>query len=49
MLSHEEVVQQLTELTVSYDTGLSIRGDYPELMHVSFKVEKDSYEKTITW
>ncbi len=49
MLNHEDVVQQLTELTVSYDIGLGIRGDYPELMEVSFKVEKDSYEKSIAW
>ncbi len=48
-LSHEEVVKQLTELTVAYDTGLSIRGDFAELLHVTFKVEKDTYEQAIAW
>ncbi|KAJ9101136.1 hypothetical protein QFC21_003354 [Naganishia friedmannii] len=40
LLDHEEVVKQLTDLTVSYDAGLGIRGDFPELMQVVLKVEK---------
>lgn len=48
-LSHEDVVKQLTELTVAYDTGLSIRGDFADLLHVTFKVEKETYEDAIAW
>lgn len=49
VLNYEDVVKQLTDLTVSYDSGLSIRGDFPELFQLVIKVEKDSYESAISW
>lgn len=39
VLNHEEVVKQLTDLTVSYDAGLGIRGDFPEMLQVVLEVE----------
>lgn len=49
LLNHEEVVKQLTDLTVSYDVGLGIRGDFPEVMQVVLKVEKHQYQNAIAW
>ncbi len=49
LLSFEEVVQQLTELTVSYDAGLSLRGDFPEVFQLVLKVEKEQYADAISW
>lgn len=49
LLNHEEVVKQLTDLTVSYDAGLGIRGDFPEVMTVVLKVEKHQYQNAIAW
>jgi hypothetical protein len=43
------VVKQLTDLTVSYDAGLGIRGDFPEVLQVVLKVEKHQYENAIAW
>jgi hypothetical protein len=49
LLNHEEVVKELTDLTVSYDAGLGIRGDFPEVLQVVLKVEKHQYQKAIAW
>lgn len=49
IVDYEEVVKQLNDLTVSNDINLSIRGDFPELLHVTFKVEKENYEQAIAW
>ena len=49
LLNHEEVVKQLTDLTVSYDAGLGIRGDFPEVLQIVLKVEKHQYRNAIAW
>lgn len=48
-LSFEDVVQRLTELTVSYDAGLGIGSDFPDILQISLKVEKAQYEEAIKW
>lgn len=48
-IGYEEVVQRLTELTVSYEAGLGIRGDFPDVIQVSLKVEKHLYSEAISW
>lgn len=49
LISHEDVVNQLTEFTVDYDSGLSLRGQFADVFQVYLKVEKDQYEKAIAW
>ncbi|TFK77013.1 hypothetical protein BDN72DRAFT_830184 [Pluteus cervinus] len=49
-LSHEEVVDQLDNDTVSYEVSLGIAGSYfSELFRVSIKVEVSHYETAIAW
>jgi hypothetical protein len=49
VISHEEVVNQLTELTVDYDSGLGLRGEFSDVFQVYLKVEKDKYPVAIGW
>ncbi|KAG9314439.1 Metalloenzyme, LuxS/M16 peptidase-like protein [Chiua virens] len=49
VLSHEEVVNQLDDLTVSYDLGLGLSDQFTEFARISFKVEVTNYESAVTW
>jgi Zn-dependent M16 (insulinase) family peptidase len=49
ILSHEEVVNQLDDGTVSYEAVLGISDQFSETMRVSFKVETSQYESAIAW
>ncbi|KAG8964011.1 hypothetical protein FRC03_002295 [Tulasnella sp. 419] len=48
-LTHEEVVNQLDDLTVSYDTGLGIGDYFCENVRLSIKVEIEQYETAVAW
>jgi len=48
-LSHEEVINQLDNETVSYEIGLGISGSFSDTFRVSIKVEVAQYEKAIAW
>ncbi|OJA10818.1 hypothetical protein AZE42_00264 [Rhizopogon vesiculosus] len=49
VLSHEEVVNQLDDGTVSYEAVLGISDQFSEALRVSFKVETSQYESAIAW
>jgi hypothetical protein len=49
VIGHEEVVNQLTEVTVDYDSGLGLRGEFSDVFQVYLKVEKDKYAVAIGW
>lgn len=49
VIGHEEVVTQLTELTVDYDSGLGLRGEFSDVFQVYLKVEQDKYSTAIGW
>jgi hypothetical protein len=49
MLSHEEVVNQLDNETVSYSVGLGLLNSFADLFLVSIKVETAHYETAIAW
>lgn len=42
-------MNQLTELTVDYDSGLGLRGEFSDVFQVYLKVEKDKYATAIGW
>ena len=48
-LSHEEVVNQLDNETVSYAVGLGVMNSFTDILHVSIKVEIAHYETAIAW
>jgi hypothetical protein len=48
ILSHEEVVNQLDNETVSYKVGLGFSG-FTNIFRVSIKVEVAHYETAIAW
>ncbi|KAH9082169.1 Metalloenzyme, LuxS/M16 peptidase-like protein [Lactarius deliciosus] len=48
-LSHEEVVDQLDDQTVSYDVSLGISGRFTETMRVTIRVEVAKYELAVAW
>ena len=48
-LTHEEVVNQLDNDTVSYDTGLGLSDAFAETLRVSIKVDPGMYETAIAW
>jgi Zn-dependent M16 (insulinase) family peptidase len=48
-LTHEEVVNQLDDDTVSYEVGLGVSNNFTETFRVSIKVEKAGYETAIAW
>lgn len=49
MLSHEEVVNQLDNETVSYSVGLGVMNFFTDIFRVSIKVEIAHYETAIAW
>ena len=49
MLSHEEVVNQLDNETVSYAVGLGVLNSFTDIFRVSIKVEIAHYETAIAW
>lgn len=48
-LSHEQLVNQLDNDTVSYEMGLGVGSAFTETMRVSIKVTTDMYESAIAW
>jgi hypothetical protein len=48
-LSHEEVVDQLDDQTVSYDVTLGVSGKFAETLRVSIRVEVAKYELAVAW
>lgn len=49
ILSHEEVVNQLDNETVSYTVGLGVLNCFTDIFRVSIKVEIAHYETAIAW
>ena len=49
MLSHEEVVNQLDNETVSYTVELGVLGCFTNIFRVSIVVEIAHYETAIAW
>ena len=49
VLSHEEVVNQLDNETVSYGVELGISSYFTDIFRVSIKVEIAHYEIAIAW
>ncbi|KAK4688517.1 presequence protease, partial [Tremellales sp. Uapishka_1] len=49
VLSHEEVVNQLNDFTVSQSVSWDVRGSFAELFGVGLKVEKAQYEEAVAW
>jgi len=48
-LSHEEVVDQLDDQTVSYDVSLGISGGFTETLRITIRVEVAKYELAVAW
>ena len=48
-LTHEEVVDQLDDQTVSYDASLGISGRFAETLRVTIRVEVAKYELAVAW
>ncbi|KAH7911953.1 Metalloenzyme, LuxS/M16 peptidase-like protein [Hygrophoropsis aurantiaca] len=48
-LTHEQVINQLDDETVSYEAVLGLSEQFTEVMRVSFKVETARYESTVSW
>lgn len=48
-LSHEEVVNQLDNETVSYEAELGVSYCFTDIFRVSIKVEIAHYETAIAW
>lgn len=48
-LTHEEVINDLEDETVSYDGSLGLDGYFGELVRISLKVEVAQYEKAVAW
>ena len=48
-LSHEEVVDQLDDQTVSYDVNLGVSGRFTETLRVTIRVEVAKYELAVAW
>ena len=49
MLSHEEVVNQLDNETVSYTVELGVSHSFTDILRVSIEVEIAHYETAIAW
>jgi len=49
MLSHEDVVNQLDDETVSYEAGLGLNGYFTDLFRVSIRVQTGKYEAAVRW
>ncbi|KAI0307721.1 Metalloenzyme, LuxS/M16 peptidase-like protein [Multifurca ochricompacta] len=48
-LSHEEVVDQLDDQTVSYEVDLGTSGMFAETMRITIRVEVAKYESAVAW
>jgi hypothetical protein len=48
-LSHEEVVDQLDDQTVSYEVSLGTSGGFAETLRVTIRVEVAKYELAVAW
>lgn len=48
-LTHEEVVNQLDNDTVSYEVGLGVSSNFTDTLRVGIKVEKAEYETAVAW
>ncbi|KAH9982380.1 Metalloenzyme, LuxS/M16 peptidase-like protein [Lactifluus volemus] len=48
-LSHEEVVDQLDDQTVSYEVGLGISARFSETLRITIRVEVAKYELAVAW
>ncbi|KAH8102439.1 Metalloenzyme, LuxS/M16 peptidase-like protein [Cristinia sonorae] len=48
-LTHEEVVNQLDNDTVSYEVSLGVNGAFTEALRITIKVEVNNYESAIAW
>ncbi|WRT68029.1 uncharacterized protein IL334_005004 [Kwoniella shivajii] len=48
-LSHEEVVNQLNDLTVSQNAYFEYRGNFAEVLCISLKVQKHQYDEAVAW
>jgi Zn-dependent M16 (insulinase) family peptidase len=48
-LTHEEVVNQLDNDTVSYEATMGGSGAFSEVLRVSIKVERNSYDIAVSW
>jgi len=48
-LSHEEVVDQLDDQTVSYDVNVGVSGRFAETLRVTIRVEVAKYELAVAW
>ncbi|KAF9473122.1 hypothetical protein BDN70DRAFT_886165 [Pholiota conissans] len=48
-LTHEEVINQLDNETVSYEIGLGVSNSFTDTFRVSIKVETALYEKAVAW
>ena len=49
MLSHEEVINQLDNETVSYEVDLGVSYYFTDIFRVSIEVEIAHYETAIAW
>ncbi|KAF9569657.1 hypothetical protein CPC08DRAFT_731821 [Agrocybe pediades] len=48
-LSHEEVINQLDNETVSYEAGLGISNSFSDTVRVTIKVETTMYDNAVSW
>lgn len=48
-LTHEEVINQLNDLTVSSGSKFSVRSCFSEAFSIFIKVEKSQYLEAVTW
>ncbi|KAF8168013.1 Metalloenzyme, LuxS/M16 peptidase-like protein [Crassisporium funariophilum] len=48
-LSHEEVINQLDNETVSYEVGLGVSNAFTDTFRISIKVETALYETAVAW
>jgi hypothetical protein len=49
MLSHEEVINQLDNETVTYVAGLGVSNCFTDIFRVSIEVEIAHYQTAIAW
>lgn len=49
LLSHEEVINKLDNETVAYEAALGVSDQFTEVLRVTFKVQAERYESTVTW
>ncbi|WWC71010.1 uncharacterized protein I206_104963 [Kwoniella pini CBS 10737] len=49
VLSHEEAVNQLNDLTVSQQIHFEFRGNFAEVLCISLKVQTHQYEEAVKW